>query len=85
VPGAFLLMFPNKEHKGTRDGALRRSSAQRNVTEGESICHARKQGRRIKRIIHGENVSLDHVFVMFYVIQDVYTLASATCAAARAE
>ena len=85
VPGAFLLIFPNKAHKGRRDGALWKWSAQRNVAEGESDCHARKQGRGIKRIIHGENVSLDHVFVMFYVIQDVYTLASATRAAARAE
>ena len=39
----------------------------------------------MKRIIHGENVSLDHVFVMFYVIQDVCTLANATSATARAQ
>ena len=39
----------------------------------------------MKRIIHSENVSLDHVFVMFDVIQDVCTLANATSATARAE
>ena len=85
VPGAFLLIFPNKAHNGTRDGALPRWSVQRNSTEGESNCYARKKAGGMKRIIHSENVSLDHVFVMFDVIQDVCTLANATSATARAE
>ena len=85
VPGVFLQIFPNKAHNGTRDGALPRWSAQRNSTQGESNCHGRKKAGGMKRIIHGENVSLDHVFVMFYVIQDVCTLANATSATARAQ
>jgi hypothetical protein len=60
-------------------------STQRNIVEGESNYQARKQGRAIKRYIHGENISLDHVFVVFYVVQDVNTFAGATCAAIRAE
>ncbi len=86
VPGAFLQIFPNKAHNGTRDGALPRWSTQRNSTQGESYCHdGREKAGGMKRIIHGENVSLDHVLVMFYVIQDICTLANATSATARAQ